>query len=77
VGTDDFTSLGKNEYGSTIALPIWLYYMDKVMNTLEVSNKNIPEDISFVKVNKLTGKVDSDAGDDDAYFELFLKENIN
>jgi hypothetical protein len=51
--------------------------MDKVMNTLEVSNKNIPEDISFVKVNKLTGKVDSDAGDDDAYFELFLKENIN
>ena len=77
VGTDDFTSLGQNEYGSTIALPIWLYYMDKVMNTLEVSNKNVPEDISFVKVNKLTGKVDADAGDDDAYFELFLKENIN
>ncbi len=77
VGTDDFTSLGKNEYGSTIALPIWLYYMDKVMNTLEVSNENIPEDISFVKVNKLTGKVDADAEDDDAYFELFLKENIN
>ena len=77
VGTDDFTSLGQNEYGSTIALPIWLYYMDKVMNTLEVSNKNIPEDISFVKVNKLTGKVDADAGDDDAYFELFLKENID
>ena len=23
VGTDDFTSLGKDEYGSTIALPIW------------------------------------------------------
>ena len=77
VGTDDFTSLGQSEYGSTIALPIWLYYMDKVMNTLEVSNKNIPEDISFVKVNKLTGKFDPDAEDDDAYFELFLKENIN
>ena len=77
VGTDDFTSLGQSEYGSTIALPIWLYYMDKVINNLEVSNKNIPENISFVKVNKLTGKVDVDAEDDNAYFELFLKENIN
>ena len=28
VGTDDFSSLGENEYGSTIALPIWLDYMN-------------------------------------------------
>ena len=28
VGTDDFTSLGNKEFGSTIALPIWLNYMD-------------------------------------------------
>tara|TARA_Y100000766_G_scaffold116454_1_gene100145 strand:- start:881 stop:1351 length:471 start_codon:yes stop_codon:yes gene_type:complete len=76
VGTDDFTSLGENEYGSTIALPIWLYYMNHALDSLEVSNKKIPENISFVKVNKLTGKIDSDA-EDDAYFELFLKENIN
>ena len=76
VGTDDFTSLGENEYGSTIALPIWLYYMNNVLDSLEISNKKIPENISFVKVNKLTGKIDSDA-EDDGYFELFLKENIN
>ncbi len=50
--------------------------MNHALDSLEVSNKKIPENISFVKVNKLTGKIDSDA-EDNAYFELFLKENIN
>ena len=40
VGTDDFTSLGENEYGSTIALPIWLNYMDYKLKTLEVSKNS-------------------------------------
>ena len=76
VGTDDFTSLGKNEYGSTIALPIWLNYMEYELPLLDVSKKIIPEDISFAKVNKTTGKVDTE-DDDNVYFELFLNENIN
>ena len=76
VGTDDFTSLGKDEYGSTIALPIWLNYMENELPSLDVSKKVIPEDISFAKVNKTTGKVDTE-DDDNVYFELFLNENIN
>ena len=76
VGTDDFTSLGKDEYGSTIALPIWLNYMENELPSLDVSKKVIPEDISFAKVNKTTGKVDTEV-DDNVYFELFLNENIN
>ncbi len=76
VGTDDFTSLGENEYGSTIALPIWLNYMDYKLKTLEVSKDPIPENISFVRVNKTTGEIDKESMDD-FYFELFLDENIN
>ena len=76
VGTDDFTSLGENEYGSTIAMPIWLSYMSNELKKLEVTNKNIPEDISFVRVNKLTGNVEKESTGND-YFELFLDENIN
>ena len=76
VGTDEFTSLGKDEYGSTIALPIWLNYMENELPSLDVSKKVIPEDISFAKVNKTTGKVDTE-DDDNVYFELFLNENIN
>ena len=76
VGTDDFTSLGENEYGSTIALPIWLNYMDYKLDTLEVSQDPIPENISFVRVNKSTGEIDTESKEN-FYFELFLQENIN
>ena len=76
VGSDDFSSLGENEYGSTIALPIWLSYMEYKLKNLEISNDLIPEDISYVKVNKSSGKIALDM-DDNTYFELFLKENIN
>ncbi len=76
VGTDDFTSLGKNEFGSTIALPIWLNYMDFKLNELDFSKEDIPEDISFVRVNKLTGEIDTETKNN-FYFELFLNENID
>ena len=76
VGTDDFSSLGENEYGSTIALPIWLNYMDYKLKALETTSEEIPEKISFVRVNKSSGEVD-DNSDGDFYFELFLEENIN
>ena len=76
VGTDDFTSLGKDEYGSSIALPIWLDYMNFKLETLEQSKDTIPENISFVKVNKSSGEIDSESNEN-IYFELFLDENIN
>ena len=76
VGTDDFTSLGENEYGSTVALPIWLNYMEFKLDTLDISKDLIPENISFVRVDKTTGEIDA-ISNDDSYFELFLNENIN
>jgi penicillin-binding protein 1A len=68
VGTDDFSSLGENEYGSTIALPIWLDYMNEELNSLEIKEKNIPQGLSFVRVNKKTGKIDT-LENDNTYFE--------
>ena len=76
VGSDDFSSLGENEHGSTIALPIWLNYMDFKLKDLEINKNSVPEDISFVRVDKFTGEIDSD-NEDNFYFELFLNENIN
>ena len=76
VGTDDFTSLGENEYGSTIALPIWLNYMEFKLDNLEISKDPIPDNISFVRVDKSTGEIDLKSNDN-FYFELFLNENTN
>ena len=46
VGTDDFSSLGENEYGSTMALPIWLNYMDYKLKSIEIT-ENIPQTCLF------------------------------
>jgi hypothetical protein len=43
--------------------------------TLEVKDKNIPEGISFVKVNKETGVIDNNQNAS-TYFELILDENL-
>ena len=75
VGTDNFTSLGENEYGSTIALPIWIDFMKDALENLEVKDKKIPEGISFVKVNKETGVIDNNPNAT-TYFELILDENF-
>ena len=75
VGTDDFSSLGKNEYGSSIALPIWVDYMSDQLEDLEIKGNSIPEKISFIKVNPDTGRP-NDGDDINGYFELFLDENI-
>jgi len=75
VGTDDFTSLGDDEYGSTIALPIWLDFMSDILVDLDIKESKIPEGLSFVRVNKKTGKIDNSVNAD-IYFELFLNENI-
>ena len=76
VGTDDFTSLGENEYGSTIALPIWLNYMQFKLDDLDISKDPIPENISFIRVDRSTGEIDLESNDN-FYFELFLNENTN
>jgi membrane carboxypeptidase/penicillin-binding protein len=49
--------------------------MSEELNALEKKEKNIPEGLSFVRVNKKTGKIDS-LENDNTYFELFLDENI-
>jgi len=50
--------------------------MDFKLQSLEISKEDIPENISFVRVNKNTGEIDSEAPEN-TYFELFLDENIN
>jgi penicillin-binding protein 1A len=71
VGTDDFSSLGNNEFGSTIALPVWVDFMQIALPSLPEEEWKIPKGLSYVRVDRETGKPTENTSDN-AYFELFL-----
>ena len=75
VGTDDFSSLGDNEYGSTIALPAWVDFMAMALVNLPEEDWKIPEGLSYVRVDRETGKP-VDESSQNSYFELSLDEDI-
>ena len=52
VGTDDFSSLGDNEFGSSIALPIWVDFMKVGLEGLPRDPWRTPPGLSYIKVNK-------------------------
>ena len=50
--------------------------MMQINESLDLEANKIPENISFVRINKNTGEIDNTVSDK-TYFELFLDENIN
>ena len=75
VGFDQPKSLGDREFGSTVALPIWLDYKSKIVNDLPLSQKLPPEGISIVKIDKESGKLASPRSSG-VLFEYFLEEKL-
>ena len=73
VGTDDFSSLGDNEFGSSIALPAWVDFMKTALVSLPEEEWKIPEGLSYVRVDRETGRP-VDERSKNSYFELFLDE---
>ncbi len=74
VGFDQPKSLGDREFGSSIALPIWLNYKKEIINTIAISKQLPPEGLSIIKIDKDTGeKARSDSKS--LMFEYFLEEN--
>jgi penicillin-binding protein 1A len=73
VGTDDFSSLGDNEFGSTIALPTWVDFMKTALVSLPEENWELPKGLSYVRVDLETGR-SVDESSQASYFELFLDE---
>ncbi len=73
-GFDQPQSLGRHEYGGTVALPIWMKYMGSVL-------KDLPEHLPAEPAGLLTLRVDPQSGraatpsTPNAYFELFKSED--
>ena len=73
-GFDQPHSLGRNEYGGTVALPIWMKYMSAVLDGKPEHAPAEPEGILTLRVDPKSGRAAS-PGTPDAYFEVFRSED--
>jgi len=73
-GFDQPQSLGRREYGGTVALPIWMKYMSSVLEGAPEHAPAEPEGIMTLRIDPKSGRAAS-PGTPDAYFELFRSED--
>lgn len=73
-GFDQNTLLGRREFGTSAALPIWVDFMRTALEGVPDQLPRQPEGIVTVRINPDTGKP-ALPGDPDAIFEVFLGED--
>ena len=74
VGFDQPESLGRNEYGGTVALPIWMNYMSAALKDKPEHLPPEPADLLSLRIDPVSGRA-APPGTPDAYFELFKSED--
>ena len=74
VGFDDRRSLGESETGARAALPIWINFMRDALKQLPVVPFQIPDGVTFVKIDTSSGLLESDQEEGQkSTVELFAK----
>jgi len=76
VGFDDFSSLGKGEFGAKAALPIWMSYMGSTLKDQPSTVLPMPPGISTVQIDRYSG-LPAGAGDPNAMSEIFKVEDVD
>ncbi|MDB6142783.1 MAG: penicillin-binding protein [Pseudomonas sp.] len=73
-GFDQPESLGRTEFGGTVALPIWMNYMSAALKDKPPHTQAEPEGILSLRVDPVSGRAATPATPN-AYFELFKSED--
>ena len=76
VGFDDYSSLGRGEFGAKAALPIWMDYMGGVLKGQPLNTLPMPPGISTVVINRQNG-LPTSADDPNGMNEMFKVEDID
>jgi len=74
VGFDDNSVLGRNEYGGSAALPIWIQFMGEALSEKPIMVKRQPNGIVMVKIDAETGK--RVPPNQQGIYEFFKSENV-
>ena len=73
VGFDDYRPVGRNEYGSTTPLSIWIEFMRDALAGRPEKTRSQPEGVITMKIDPATGRAASPT-QKGAIFEYFLEE---
>jgi len=73
LGFDNNQLLGRNEYGGSAALPIWMAFMEETLKTLPTIKRKPPAGIKSIKIDRMTG-LPPTAQTTQTLFELFRNE---
>src|SRR5574337_1613357 len=76
VGFDDYSSLGRGEFGAKAALPIWMSYMGSALKGQPSSTLPMPPGISTVWINRDSG-LPTATTDPDGINEIFKVEDVD
>jgi penicillin-binding protein 1A len=75
VGFDNYTPLGRKEFGGTAALPIWIDFMREALVDSPDVQRPLPPGMVHVKIDPDTGLL-AGSGQRNAIFEYFREEYV-
>ncbi len=75
VGFDNYTPLGRREFGGTAALPIWIAFMQEALRDSPERQRPVPPGIVSVRIDPDSGQL-ATSGQRSAIFEYFLKDTV-
>ena len=75
VGFDNYTPLGKREFGGTAALPIWINYMREALKDSPDRKRPVPPGLVNVRIDPETGAL-AGSRQKNAIFEYFREEHV-
>ena len=75
VGFDNYTPLGRREFGGTAALPIWIEFMRQALRDSPELKRPAPPGIVNVRIDPDTGLL-ANPGQSNAIFEYFPEEDV-
>lgn len=59
VGFDDFTSIGRLETGARAALPVWINFLESIINEIDFAVYPLSNSVVYYKVDQKTHKITS------------------
>jgi penicillin-binding protein 1A len=75
VGFDNYTPLGRKEFGGTAALPIWIAFMREALRDSPEAERPLPTGLVHVRIDPDTGQL-ARSRQRNAIFEYFREEHV-